>query len=175
VLEQTMIDRYLEDVDSYLQIDAAHRRRVLAEIEGHLHDAVEAHIADGIQPKDAMRRAIAEVGAPQDVAMQFSPAPPPARSIRGWRRWTPIALPTVVLAGGLALTAWNLVYLVQHGLTRGVQIALRYSLLYTAVAGALTATTVIAIRNGDRDAAWRKAAWVFAGVTGLVVVLSYAF
>jgi sensor c-di-GMP phosphodiesterase-like protein len=175
VLEQTTIDSYLEDVDSYLRIDAAHRRRVLTEIEGHLHDAIEAHIADGVQPQDALRRAIADVGSPQDVAMQFSPAPPAARSIRGWRRWTPIAMPTVVLAGGLVLIAWNLVYLEQHGQTRGVQIALRNSLLYTAVAGALTASTVVAIHNGDRDAAWRRAAWVFAGVTGLVVVSSYAF
>lgn len=175
MLEQTMIDRYLEDVDLYLQIDATHRKRVLAEIEGHLHDAAEAHMADGAQPQDALRRAIEEVGPPQEVAMQFTPAAPPTRSIRGWRRWTPIALPTVVLAGGLVLTAWNLVYLVQHGLTRGVQIALGYSLLYSAVAGALTAATVAAIRNGDRDAAWRRAAWVFAGVTGLVVALSYAF
>ncbi len=172
--DQTLIDRYLEDVDSYLQIDAAHRRRVLAEIEGHLHDAVEAHIADGVQPHDAACRAIAEVGPPQDVAMQFAPAPPPARSIRGWRRWTPIAMPLVVLAGGLALTAY-FVYLGRHGLTRGTLLAMRYSLLYTAVAGALTVATLAAIRNGDRDAAWRRVAWVFAGLSGLVVVMSYAF
>ena len=174
MLDQTLIDRYLEDVDSYLQIDTARRRRVLAEIEGHLRDAVEAHIADGVQPHDAARPAIAELGPAQDVAMQFAPAPRPARSIRGWRRWTPIALPTVVLAAGLADTAY-LVYLARHGLTRGTLLALRYSLLYTAVAGALTATTVAAIRNGDRDAAWRRVAWVFAGLSGLVVVMSYAF
>jgi hypothetical protein len=170
-----MIDRYLEDVDSYLQIDPAQRRRVLAEIEGHLHDAVEALIADGVEPQDALRRAIAEVGPPQDVATQFSPAPLPVRSVRGWRRWTPIVLPTVVLAAGLALTTWNLVYLARYGVTRGVQIGLRYSLLYTAVAGALTVATVAAIRNGDRDAAWRRVAWGFAGGAGLLVVLSYVF
>ena len=175
MLEQTMIDKYLEDVESYLQIDAAQRRRVLAEIEGHLHDSVEALIAEGVQPQDALRRAIAEVGPPADVAMQFSPAPLPVRSVRGWRRWTPIVLPTLVLTAGLVLTTSNLVYLVQNGLTRGVQIALGYSLLYSAVAGALIAATVAAIRNGDRDAAWRRVAWGFAGGAGLLVVLSYVF
>lgn len=174
MLDQTMIDRYLEDVDSYLHVDRAHRQRVLAEIEGHLHDAVEAHITQGAQPQDAMRRAIASLGPPQDVAMQFSPTPVPARSVRGWRRWTPIVLPAAVLAAGVALTVWNLVYLPGAWHTRGGQVALRYSLLYTAVMGALTAATYVAIRNGDRDPAWRRAAWVFGALSGVIVAMSYA-
>lgn len=175
MLDQTLLDRYLADVDSYLQIDAAHRRRVVAEIEGHLHDAVEALIADGVRPDDALRQAIAGLGSPQEVAMQFSPAPRPVRSVRGWRRWVPVVLPTFVLATGLALTAWNLVYLARYGVTRGVQITLRYSLLYTLLGGALAAAAVAAIRNGDRDAAWRRVAWGFAGGAGIVVVMSYMF
>lgn len=170
--DQTMIDRYLEDVDSYLHVDRAHRQRVLAEIEGHLHDAVEAHITQGVQPQDAMRRAIAGVGPPQDVAMQFSPSPAPARSVRGWRRWTPIVLPTAVLAVGAAVSA-SLLFMLRHGLTYGLQLALRQSLLYTAFVGALTAATYVAIRNGDRDPAWRRAAWVFAALTGVIVAMSY--
>lgn len=173
MLDQTMIDRYLEDVDSYLHVDRVHRQRVLAEIEGHLHDAVEAHITQGVQPHDAMRRAIAEVGPPQDVAMQFSPTPAPARSVRGWRRWTPIVLPAAVLAAGLALNAWNL-YMLRYGITRGVQLALRLSVLYTAVVGALTSATYVAIRNGDRDPAWRRAAWGFAALTGVIGAMSIA-
>jgi hypothetical protein len=174
VPDRTMIDRYLDDVDSYLHVDRSHRERVLAEIEGHLHDAVDAHVADGMQPSDATRRAIAEVGPPRDVAMQFSPTPAPPRPVRGWRRWAPIVLPAVVLAAGVTLTAWNLVYLARHGLTRGGQVALRYSLLYTAVAGALTAATSVAIHNGDRDPAWRRAAWGLAALTAVVVAMSYA-
>ena len=174
MVDQTIIDRYLEDVDSYLHVDRAIRQRVLAEIEGHLHDAVEAHITQGVQPQDAMRRAIAEVGPPQDVAMQFVPTPVPARSVRGWRRWTPIVLPAVVLAAGVAFTVWSLVYLARHGVTRGGQLALRYSVLYTAVVGVLTAATYVAIRNGDRDPAWRRAAWVFGALTGVIVAMSYA-
>lgn len=175
MLDQTMIDQYLEDVDSYLHVDRAHRERVLAEIEGHLHDAVEAHVAEGVQPQEAMRRAMAELGPPQDVAGQFSPMPPPTRSVRGWRRWTPIVPPVVVLLAGVANTAWNLIYLLREGPTLGGRIGLVYSLLYTAVAGALTAATFVAIRKGDRDPSWRRAAWVFGALTGVVVFLSYAF
>ena len=174
MLDQTMIDRYLEDVDSYLHVDRAHRQRVLAEIEGHLHDAVEAHITDGVQPQDAMRRAIEELGPPQDVAMQFSPTPVPARSVRGWRRWTPIVLPAAVLAAGVAQIVWSL-YMLRYGLTRGVQLALRLSVLYAVVVGALAAATYVAIRNGDRDPAWRRAAWGFAALTGAIVAVSIAF
>jgi hypothetical protein len=174
VREPTIIDRYLADVDSYLHVDRAQRRRVLAEIEGHLQDAVDARVAEGIQRDDAMRQAIAAMGPAQDVAMQLTPSPAPARSLRGWRRWTPIVVPTVVLAAGVALTVWNLVYLSRHGLTRGGQVALRYSVLYTAVIAALTAATYVAIRNGDRDPAWRRAAWGSAALTGVVVAMSYA-
>jgi hypothetical protein len=174
MLDQTLIDRYLDDVDSYLHVDRAHRERVLAEIQGHLHDAVEAHISQGLQPQEAMQRAIEAIGPPQDVAMQFSPVPPPARSVRGWRRWTPIVLPILVLVAGMAFTVWNLVYLQREGPTLGGRVGLVYGLLYTAVAGALTAATFMAIRNGDRDPAWRRAAWVFAALTGVVVLLSYA-
>lgn len=174
MLDQTVIDRYLEDVDSYLHLDRAHRERVLAEIEGHLHDAVEAHITQGAQPQEALGRAIAEVGPPQAVAMQFSPMPPPARSVRGWRRWTPIALPAAVLAPAVVYTASILLYTLRYGLTYGAQLSLRYSLTYTAVVGALTAATFVAIRNGDRDPAWRRAAWVFAALAGGVVSLTYA-
>jgi hypothetical protein len=174
MLDQTMIDRYLDEVDSYLHVDRAQRERVLAEIEGHLHDAVEAHTTEGVAPHEAMRRAIEDIGPPQDVAGQFSPTPTPARSVRGWRRWTPIILPAVVLAAGGALTAWNLIYVLRYGPTRGVQLALRYSLLYTAVVGALTAATFVAIHNGDRDPAWRRAAWLFAALTGVIIAMSYA-
>lgn len=167
MLDETMIDRYLDDVDSYLHLDRAHRERVLTEIQGHLHDAAEAHITQGAQPQEAMDRAIAEVGPPQDVARQFSPMSPPVRSIRGWRRWTPIVLPAALLTVNVAVTVWNF-FLLRHGFTYGLQIVLRYSLLYTATAGAFTLATMLAIRNGDRDPAWRRAAWVVAALAGIV-------
>lgn len=171
MLDQTMLDRYLDDVDSYLHVDRVHRERVLAEIEGHLHDAVEAHIADGVAPQEAMQRAINDVGPPQDVAMQFAPTPAPARSVRGWRRWAPMALPAVMLAVGASLLVWDLL-LVRNGLTDGLKVVLRRSLLYAAGAGALTVATYVTIRNGDRDPTWRRAAWALAGLTGIVVALN---
>jgi len=75
----------------------------------------------------------------------------------------------------VTFTVSNLIYLLREGPTRGGQLALRYSLLYASVAGALTAATFVAIRKGDRDLSWRRTAWVFAALTGVVVFLSYAF
>lgn len=105
--------------------------------------------------------------------MQFSPAPGPARSVRGWRRWTPIVLPTAVLAVSLVLCAVHLL-LLRDGLTYGLQLVLKRSLLHAAGAGALTAATYGAIRNGDRDPAWRRVAWALAGLTAVIVATGAA-
>lgn len=173
MLDQTMIDRYLDDVDRYLHVDKAHRQRVLDEIEGHLHDAVDGHIARGAQPHEAMRRAIAEVGPPADVATQFAPAPSPSLSVRGWRRWMPIVLPAVVLAMGVLLVASHL-FMLRHGFTDGLRLALWRTLVPTAVAGSLTAAAYVAVRNGDRDPAWRRVAWLFTALSAVVVFVSVA-
>ena len=174
MLDQTTIDRYLEEIDSYLHIDRDRRERVLTEIEGHLRDALEAHTARGLSADEAMRRAIAALGSPADVARQFSPVLPPARSVRGWRRWAPIVLPGAVLTAVVALSVWSLIYLLRYGSTLGGRIALRFSLLYLVLTGALTAATYVAIRNGDRDPAWRRGAWLLAALTGGVVAVRYA-
>jgi hypothetical protein len=164
-----MIDRYLQEVDVYLHVDRAQRQRVLDEIQGHLHDAVEAHIVGGAQPAEAMERAVEELGSPADVAMQFSPAPAPSRSVRGWRRWAPMALPAVNLIIGGALIAWSLSWL-PGGLTRGEQRVQTSYGIHMAIVGALATGTYVAIRSADRDPAWRRAAWFFAGLTVVFVV-----
>lgn len=171
MLEHTMIDWYLEEVDSYLHVDRAQRARVLDEIEGHLRDAVEAHVGRGVPADQAMEHAVEELGSPMAVAMQFSAAPSPARAIRGWRRWTPVALPAVLLAITVGLTAWHLSALVTGGQTVGGKVVLRSYLVYTAVIGLLAAGTYVAIRQADRDPSWRRAAWVFAGLSGIFVVV----
>ena len=173
MLDQTTIDQYLKDIDSYLQVDATHRKRVLAEIEGHLHDAVEVHLNDGVEPHEAMQRAIAELGPPSDVAVQFAPAPVPVRSIRGWRRWMPIVLPAVVLVVALMISVSSLL-LLRDGLTYGLRVVLWRNLRYTAAIGALTAMTYVAVRNGDRDPAWRQAAWALTAVTAVTVAMRAA-
>lgn len=173
MLDHAMIDRYLEEVDTYLHLDSAHRQRVLEEIEGHLHDAAEAHIANGASPPEAMQRAIEDVGPPAETASQFAPPPSPSPAVRGWRRWTPIVLPATVLTAGVMLSAWHLLQL-RHGLTRGLQTALWMTCVPTAVAGSLTAATFVAIRNGDRDPAWRRIAWLFSALSAVVLLASFA-
>jgi hypothetical protein len=172
--ESSAISRYLREVDSYLHVRRDQRDRVLAEIEGHLQDAAAEHIRDGSGPEEAMRRAIALLGSPRDVASQFAPAHEPTRAIRGWRRWSPVLLPLVVLAAGVVLTGSNILYVTRNGTTRGGSEALRYSILYTSVVAALTGATLVAIRKGDRDAGWRRAAWGCAALPAIVVALSYA-
>jgi hypothetical protein len=171
LLDQTMIDRYLEEVDVYLHVDRAQRQRVLDEIQGHLHDAVEAHIVGGAQPAEAMERAVEELGSPAEVAMQFSPAPSPSRSVRGWRRWAPLALPAVHLIISVALIAWSLSWL-QGGLTLGEQRLQTSYMIHTAIVAALATGTYVAIRYADRDPAWRRAAWFFAGLTVVFMVVT---
>jgi hypothetical protein len=70
--DQAVIHSYLREVDAYLHIDRTQRRRVRDEIEGHLCDAVDAHVASGVQPDLAVEQAVEELGAPSAVAMQLS-------------------------------------------------------------------------------------------------------
>jgi hypothetical protein len=171
VRNQPMLDLYLQEVDVYLHVDRAQRQRVLDEIQGHLHDAVEAHIVGGAQPAEAMARAVGELGSPAEVAMQFSPAPPPSRSVRGWRRWAPMALPAAHFIFGAALLAWSLSWLA-GGLTLGERRAQTSYLIHTAIVGALATGTYVAIRHADRDPAWRRAAWFSAGLTVVFAIVS---
>lgn len=171
--DQAMVDRYLDEVDAHLHVDRAHRRRVLDEIQGHLDDAVEAHLARGADPDDAVRQAIAEVGPPDRLAMAFSPSPGPTRSVRGWRRWMPLVVPALLFAGGALATAWHLT-LARDGVTTGLRIVVGADLRYTAAAGVLTAGAVVAIRRGDRDPSWRWVAWSITAVAVLFALAARA-
>src|SRR3954464_1018399 len=64
VRDHRIIGRYLRQVDSYLHVDRVQRRRILEEIEGHLHDAAQAHIAHGVDTDLAMEHATRELGSP---------------------------------------------------------------------------------------------------------------
>ena len=48
------------------------RRRILAEVDAHLIEAVAAACARGAEPASAEREAIARFGEPADVARQFN-------------------------------------------------------------------------------------------------------
>lgn len=63
-----LVERYLDELYDALRGPARHARRVLAETEAHLHDAVDARVAAGATPADAERSAIADFGPVADFA-----------------------------------------------------------------------------------------------------------
>lgn len=63
-----LVERYLDELYDSLRGPARHARRVLAEAEAHLHDAIDARVGDGLAPADAERAAIADFGPVADFA-----------------------------------------------------------------------------------------------------------
>jgi hypothetical protein len=63
-----LIERYLDELYASLRGPARHARRVLAETEAHLLDAVDARVAAGALPADAERAALADFGPVADFA-----------------------------------------------------------------------------------------------------------
>lgn len=63
-----LVERYLDELYDTLRGPARHARRVLAETEAHLHDAIDARVAAGLAPADAERAAIADFGPVADFA-----------------------------------------------------------------------------------------------------------
>ncbi len=64
------ITAYLEELSARLRRGA--RRRVLAEVRGHLLEAAAADCERGEDPQLAQQRAVTRFGAPEDVARQFN-------------------------------------------------------------------------------------------------------
>ncbi|HZQ86815.1 MAG TPA: permease prefix domain 1-containing protein [Acidimicrobiales bacterium] len=67
-----VIEEYLDRLLGELRGDPRQIRRILTEIEGHLHDAVEAGMADGLTEQAAQQRAVERCGAPTAVAKRFA-------------------------------------------------------------------------------------------------------
>lgn len=65
-----MIAAYLEELGRTLRFDPALARRVVREVEDHLHEAIAAHAAGDRQ--EAERRAVARFGEPHVLAAQFA-------------------------------------------------------------------------------------------------------
>ena len=72
------VDRYLDPLLAELRDSAADVRRVLAEVEDHLRDAVRAGAAIGLPEDEAEARAVERFGAERG-----SPRRPWPRSTRG--------------------------------------------------------------------------------------------
>ena len=64
----SQIDRYLDELFDRLAGTGAAGRRTLAEVETHLHEAVDGLVESGVAPADAEREAIRRFGPPPTVA-----------------------------------------------------------------------------------------------------------
>lgn len=70
------IEDYLDRLLGELRGDPRQIRRILTEIEGHLHDAVEAGVAEGLTEPAAQQRAVERCGTPAAVAKRFAAEQP---------------------------------------------------------------------------------------------------
>jgi hypothetical protein len=96
------IDAYLDRLLSELRGDPHEIRRILTEIEGHLHDGIDAAVAHGMSLEDAQRQALERCGSPTTVARRFA-ADHPARLFHaGMIRQLVLA---ALLLGGIGLVA----------------------------------------------------------------------
>ena len=68
------IERYLAELGRELPGKLRGKRRILREVEDHLHEAVSRLEAAGVRRPEAERRAVAAFGAPSVVAARFGPA-----------------------------------------------------------------------------------------------------
>ncbi len=66
------IEAYLDRLLVELSGRARNVRRILAEVDDHLHDAVDEGVADGLSIDDARQRALARFGSPVTVARRFT-------------------------------------------------------------------------------------------------------
>ena len=89
-----MLRTYLDQVDQLLDAPAPDRRRSLEEVEGHLCDAIDHRVANGMDPTAATREAIEEFGPPSEVADGLSDMPD--ETATAWTHWLPIALPALL-------------------------------------------------------------------------------
>jgi hypothetical protein len=65
------IDEFLDQVFNHLGKTGSAGRRLLAEAEDHLNEAVAEGVADGLSVEDAKRRAIRSFGLPRTVARRL--------------------------------------------------------------------------------------------------------
>lgn len=67
-----MIEGYIDQLDRELFVGSRQRRRILAEVGDHLHDAADALRRDGHDDREALQLAIARFGAPNEIAERFN-------------------------------------------------------------------------------------------------------
>jgi len=95
------VEAYLDRLLVELRGRAGDVRRILAEVESHLDDAVRDGVAEGLSLGAAQRRALDRFGSPRTVARRFG-------SASGWLLPVPVLgqlMLTLLLLGGIGLTA----------------------------------------------------------------------
>ena len=68
-----IIDDYLREVETHLQVGPSQRERILDELRGHLFEKVEdlRNREPALSTEDAERRAINDFGSPHELALSF--------------------------------------------------------------------------------------------------------
>lgn len=68
-----IIDDYLREVETHLQVGPSQRERILDELRGHLFEKVEdlRNREPGLTAEDAERRAVNDFGGPHELALSF--------------------------------------------------------------------------------------------------------
>jgi hypothetical protein len=168
--DDEQIGAYLRRVRSSLHVRKKQRRRVLEEIESHLDEGVAAHMRDGATRKEAIERAIEELGPPEAVAEAFTDESAPRPNRTGILRWLPIVLPVFRLTLAVVFIVWSLTW-VPGGLTRGERAVQRMYVQAAVIGAVLSYAAYFSIGRADRDRAWRWAAWACTGCALLPLAL----
>lgn len=106
--DQELIEAYLDELAERLEGTPAQVRRVLAEYEAHLADALDAGLKEGLTGQDAARRAIERFGTPPLVAKASN------------RAARPLGTATVLAAAAMAVVRVTALAFVVAGLSAGV-------------------------------------------------------
>jgi hypothetical protein len=176
-----VIEDYLDHLLAELRGDPREIRRILTEIEGHLHDAVEAGLAEGLTDVAAQQRAVERCGTPVAVAKRFA-AEHPGRLLsldvfrqvaRAAMFLVAVGLIAIGLSGGVAqeMGSASSARFVAGDPPGFVNPPVRcdYYLEYYPQGG--TCSGAAALHHFDEVVMYRVA----AGVLGLVVLAAYAW
>jgi len=106
----------LADLARELSPDLPGRDRILAEVEDHLSQSVEALMRDGLPPDEAEREAVARFGNPSELAVLLrslanEPGYGRELALNRWQlaaSWAALASGLFAVAGLTALAAWAL-------------------------------------------------------------------
>lgn len=169
-----LIRAYLRSVQSTLHVSRTQRRRVLEEIENHIHDGSVEHMRSGATHQEAVALVIAELGPPEIVGTAFVEDAQPVSRITGVQRWLPLVLPAVLLALAAAGILWTITIGIREGWTFGGQQATWWYGRTAAIAAFVVYGAAFSIRRADRDPTWRWAAWACTGCVVAYLGLEYA-